>query len=104
MPVKVIREPLFFDCVPRWSWQAAALKNWMIWAVLRGKGSMLLHGKNHDLFEGVVFILRPGDVPVAYHEADNPLWVYTVHFEPLAWVTEWSWQELPVVHTLFGCQ
>lgn len=100
VPLRVTREPLFFDCLPRWSWHSAALRNWMIWAVLRGNGQIELNESHHQLREGVVLLLRPGDLPLAEHDPHDPLLVYTVHFEPLAAVPDWRWPDLPSVHTL----
>ena len=81
VPIDIIREPLFFDCVPRWSWRAGRLKHFVLWAVFRGGGGLHLGDADWALGPGVVFLFRPGDAPTAWHDPDNPLLVYTVHFD-----------------------
>lgn len=100
VPLRILREPLFFDCVPRWSWHAGALPHWMVWAVLRGQGRMTLGRATYPLRPGSVFLLRPGANPEADHDPSHPLLVYTVHFVPEGSVPQWKWDDLPQHHLL----
>ena len=88
--------PTWFYCAPDWSWAPRAMSDYDLWFVGAGRGCVRLAGRDHDLRSGVCFVWRPGDAPIASHDADHPLQVFACHFD-------WNGQmaELPQPQTVY---
>ena len=72
--------PTWYCCAPAWSWAPRALPDYDLWFVSAGRGAVELNGQKWELHSGVCFVWRPGDAPVARHDAAHPLRVFACHF------------------------
>ena len=79
--IRLNSAPTWFKCAPDWSWTPRALSDHDLWFVAAGRGEARLHGQNFALHGGVCFVWRPGDAPLATHEAAHPLEVFACHFD-----------------------
>jgi AraC-like DNA-binding protein/mannose-6-phosphate isomerase-like protein (cupin superfamily) len=71
-----------FRCAPDWSWDTGAgFRDYDLWVVLEGRGSLAAPGQTLDLARGDAFVLSPRTRYVANHEPSDPLSVIAVHFE-----------------------
>jgi AraC-like DNA-binding protein len=70
-------------CEPGWSWQPRRrdLKDFDLWFVWKGSGTLSWRGRVIDLRPGVIFCLRPGESYDARHDPARRLGVCYVHFD-----------------------
>ena len=74
--------PKIFHCETTWRWLPAPLDDYDFWAVLGGRGEMVLNDQSYLLAPGSTFMLRPGDRLKAEHDSNMPLQVLAFHFLP----------------------
>lgn len=92
-----------FPCEPDWSWDTAItpFRDFDLWAVFRGRGTLLAPDARFELSTGDCLVLRPGERYVCSHRADDPLLVHVIHYDYLDGDGKISRPEdLPPVHKL----
>lgn len=72
-----------FPCEPDWTWDTATtiLRDFDLWAVFAGRGSMVAPDGHHELTTGDCLLLRPRERYICHTDADDPLLVHVVHFD-----------------------
>ena len=73
-----------------------AISDFDLWFVAAGRGEVRLRNQVIALQTGLCFVWRPGDAPLATHEASHPLQVFACHFD---WLNQS--EELPQFQTVF---
>lgn len=69
------------SCPPGWSWRCPVpFEDFDLWYVASGKGWMRLGPQMFELSPGLLINLRPGDMPIAEQDPEQPLTVLYVHF------------------------
>lgn len=90
--------PIWFKCAPAWNWAPRALGDYDLWFVAAGRGDVRFDGRDYTLQSGTCFVWRPGDAPLANHEAAHPLEVFACHFD---WDGQpWQLPQPQAVHDL----
>jgi AraC-like DNA-binding protein len=79
LPIK-IGQPGVYRCEPTWRWKPAPLRDFDLWIVLAGRGTLSCGGGTHVLRAGAGFVFQPGDRIEAAHDPKNPLVVFVCHF------------------------
>lgn len=64
-----------------WNWKPKPLRDYDLWYVLSGKGTMHLGEAVYPLHKGSCLLLRPGDQPNATQEIDDRLLHIYIHFQ-----------------------
>lgn len=64
-----------------WNWKPKPLRDYDLWYVLSGKGTMHLGDSDYPLRKGCCLLLRPGDHPNAMQEIDDRLTHIYIHFQ-----------------------
>lgn len=68
-------------CPREWSWDTGKfLKDFDIWMILNGRGSLQTEGGVFNLNPGDCFVFHPGKRYIGQHDPDNPLTVIFIHF------------------------
>lgn len=72
-----------FPCEPDWSWDTATtpLRDFDLWAVFEGRGTMAAPGATVTVARGDCLLLRPNERYVVRTEPAQPLLVHVVHFD-----------------------
>ncbi len=79
MPIK-IGQPRLYRCEPGWRWKPAPFRDFDLWVVLAGRGTLSCSGADRVLRAGTGFVFQPGDRIEAAHDPENPLVVFACHF------------------------
>ncbi len=70
------------DCAPGWDWRRPLpLTDYDLWFPVRGHGVLRLRERDYDIRAGTLFLLRPGDLPVATQDPADRLTVVYIHFD-----------------------
>ena len=69
-----------YDCDADWSWKTGGSKDYTLWAVFRGEGSLSLDSVQYSVKIGSCFLIPPKTLTYGTHNHDNRLFVYAVHF------------------------
>ena len=69
-----------YDCDANWSWKTKGNKDYTLWAVFRGEGTLTLCDTPHSVMSGTCFLIPPQTLTQGMHNPDNRLFVYSVHF------------------------
>lgn len=64
-----------------WNWKPKPLRDYDLWYVLSGRGTMYLGDSVYPLRKGCCLLLRPGDRPNAMQEIDDRLTHIYIHFQ-----------------------
>jgi AraC-like DNA-binding protein len=74
-----------FPCEPDWSWDTATtpLRDFDLWAVFKGRGTLQGPGGRIELGTGDCLVLRPRERYICRHRHDDPLLVHVIHFDYL---------------------
>lgn len=72
-----------FPCAPDWSWDTAItpLRDFDLWAVFEGQGSLESPVGRIELGPGDCLVLRPRQRYVCRHDSDDPLLVHVIHYD-----------------------
>ncbi|HCE43508.1 MAG TPA: hypothetical protein DET40_08170 [Lentisphaeria bacterium] len=70
-----------YNCMTKWSWNFASMKDCDLWLVLSGKGMLRVNGVDCKLSAGSVLVLIPGNRVHGSHDPKNPLKVAAIHFD-----------------------
>jgi len=74
--------PRLYDCTPDWEWHLAAMPDFDLWCVWRGRGELVINTCTFELKAGSCFLLQPGDRIDGRGAPDDPLLVLSRHFWP----------------------
>ncbi len=80
-PLVPATEPRLVKCEADWEWSPAPLKDFDIWCVLDGEGTLELDEEVMPLQRGRGFVLGPGDRPLGRQDPRKPLTVFFMHFD-----------------------
>ena len=69
-----------YDCDADWSWKTDGSKDYTLWAVFRGDGTLLLDNVQYSVKIGSCFLIPPQTLTHGTHDPGNRLFVYAVHF------------------------
>ena len=69
-----------YDCDAEWSWKTNGSKDYTLWAVFRGEGTLSLDNTEHSVKSGSCFLIPPKTLTYGTHNPSNRLFVYAVHF------------------------
>ena len=69
-----------YDCDANWNWKNKGNKDYNLWAVFRGEGTLSLCGVPHSAMIGSCFLIPPHTLTYGTHNPNNRLLVYSVHF------------------------
>jgi len=69
-----------YDCDADWSWKTDGSKDYTLWAVFRGEGTLSLDNVQYSVKIGSCFLIPPQTLTHGTHNPDNRLFVYAVHF------------------------
>ena len=75
------------DCDSKWIWRTKGSKDYNLWAVFRGEGTLSLCDVTNSAVIGSCFLIPPQTLTYGTHNPNNRLLVYSVHFnseKPLA--------------------
>ncbi len=75
-----ISQPRVYRCEPAWHWKPTPFRDFDLWIVLAGRGTLTCGKANHNLRAGTGFVFQPGDHIEALHDPENPLVVFACHF------------------------
>jgi AraC family transcriptional regulator, arabinose operon regulatory protein len=73
--------PRFYRCEPGWSWGLLTLKDYDLWYVLDGAGTVQLDGVEYPVGAHCCFVFAPGAQIKAQQDPHRRLRVFAVHFE-----------------------
>ncbi|MDR0901947.1 MAG: AraC family transcriptional regulator [Opitutaceae bacterium] len=76
----ITQKPMLHKCEDGWHWAPPPLRDYDLWHVMAGRGSLELNGEKAGLHAGVCYLFRPGDTPCASQEIRENLFVFSVHF------------------------
>jgi len=69
-----------YDCDSNWSWRTNGSKDYTLWAVFRGEGTLSLCNVPHSIMAGSCFLIPPKTLTHGTHNPNNRLLVYGLHF------------------------
>jgi len=72
-------------CTPEWDWNFGPMKDFDLWVILDGEGSLEINGNQHKLQAGSIFLFSPGCAGYASHNPKTPLRVAAIHFDFIAY-------------------
>ncbi len=72
---------IWWHCRPHWSIPPRLIPDEMLFAVLRGHGSLQLPGRTVELRPGVCAHIRRGEQHAVSHDVNNPLEVIAIHYQ-----------------------
>ncbi len=70
-----------FHCSENWAWKTDKFRDYDIWMVLSGMGTLVSEDKHYEIGRGDCFIFYPGCSHQARHRPESPLNVVAVHFD-----------------------
>lgn len=79
--LRLLSPPTYWRCEPAWSWDSLPLREYLLWCVLDGVGSLRLGRRDIPLTAGSCAVFAPGDAPRARHDPRRRLLVFGVHFD-----------------------
>jgi len=97
-----IGPPRLYRCEPAWRWKPAPFRDFDLWIVLAGRGTLTCGGADHALRTGAGFVFQPGDRIEAAHDPENPLVVFACHFFRAEPSRETRRFLRPLLHATFG--
>lgn len=68
------------DCSPEWHWETDGFRDYDLWAVFRGSGTLEVNGVTYEAKEGACFLLPPNARIRGRHDPKDPLLTANVHF------------------------
>ena len=71
------------DCNENWQWDSIGLRDYDLWAVFRGKGTLTVGEKCLEIEEGNCVLIPRNKPIVGRHDKGNPLYTMNVHFDVL---------------------
>ena len=69
-----------YDCDSNWSWSTNGSKDYTLWAVFRGEGTLSLCDVPRSVMTGSCFLIPPQTLTHGTHNPNNRLLVYGLHF------------------------
>ena len=69
-----------YHCNADWSWKTKGNKDYTLWAVFRGEGTLSLNNIPHSVVSGSCFLIPPQTLTHGTHNPNNRLFVYALHF------------------------
>ena len=69
-----------YDCDANWNWKNNGNKDYNLWAVFRGEGTLSLCSVPHSAAVGSCFLIPPKTLTCGTHNPNSRLLVYSVHF------------------------
>ena len=69
-----------YNCDTNWSWKTSGSKDYNLWAVFRGEGTLSLCGVPHSAVVGSCFLIPPQTLTCGTHNPNSRLLVSSAHF------------------------
>ena len=69
-----------YDCNTAWRWNSKGSRDYNLWAVFRGEGTLSLFGTSYSALTGTCFLIPPQTPTNGTHNPNSRLFVYSVHF------------------------
>lgn len=70
-------------CEENWNWRLNAMRDYDIWYVASGSGTITINGQMYPITSGSCFLLGPGDQVAAEQQPEDRLTVLFIHFHTL---------------------